>query len=234
MRSIIASRQEEEVLVGEYLNWQEGNPIVPFENPRVTGPARGRCALHRWFAPGNLRCTYCGVEVFCLCGQAGLGPAIRAQLTEFQIALREATLDHLLAKNLGGGTEASNVAVACRRCNCSKGDRRFPGEWIPHRDENTFVGGGELPDLSELSPRARRLGLLVEDIDTTEMGPTVREVAGLLSWRPDTVHRTLEEMFRFGAFHVTAFPCAPSARYFDPIADTSGCFAGSLWVDGWL
>lgn len=221
------------LLVGEYLNWQEGNPIVPFENARRAAPGRGPCRLHRWFAAGALRCTFCGTDVYCPCGQAELDPALQARLKGRDLFSRRATLDHVRARALGGLTEAANVAVACWSCNCSKGDRHFPGEWIPHRDASTYVNGGQLPDLSGLSRAAQRLGRAIELLDSGEVGPSVMELAETHSWRTDGVHRAIEEMFRAKAFRVSAHPCVPSSRFFTPVPDPSDMWAGTIWVDGW-
>lgn len=52
----------------------------------------------------ELKCVYCGS---------------RADLTR----------DHVVPKSRGGSDDPSNIVVACRTCNCSKGDRT-PEEWL--------------------------------------------------------------------------------------------------------
>lgn len=39
------------------------------------------------------------------------------------IPKRAATLDHVVPKCRGGGATRENQVVACRRCNCAKGDK---------------------------------------------------------------------------------------------------------------
>ncbi|MEV6425827.1 HNH endonuclease [Streptomyces sp. NPDC051662] len=107
------------MFVGEYLNWTEGNAIVPYENPRHVSRMKGACSLHQWFQPGLLRCTYCGVSVYCSCGGAEVD---LGEISCFELPKRQAALDHLIPRSRGGGHDANNVAVACRSCSSSKKD----------------------------------------------------------------------------------------------------------------
>ena len=40
-----------------------------------------------------------------------------------RISQKEATVDHIVPKKLGGQTTWENVALACRACNCKKDDK---------------------------------------------------------------------------------------------------------------
>ncbi|MER6398419.1 HNH endonuclease [Kitasatospora sp. NPDC001603] len=191
------------------------------------------CKVHRWFAPGRIRCTFCGVRIYCPCGQAELEPAVREGLKLEDVYRRRATLDHVKARVLGGPTSAANLAVACLSCNCSKADRSFPGEWVPNRDANTFVKPGRLPDIASLSRTARRIGAAIEQRDSDGPVMTVADFAQTGGWRPEVVHRALESLLRSGALCVFAYPCGPSSRHFLPVENPSDAFAGVVWVEGW-
>ncbi|MFF5985303.1 HNH endonuclease [Streptomyces olindensis] len=223
-----------QVLVGEYLNWTEGNPIVPYENPRRTRRTGTACAVHRWFEPGPLRCTYCGVSVYCTCGAAELEPGVIFRVRIADLPKRQATLDHLIPRSHGGKNDADNVAVACRSCNSSKQDLMFPAEWIPNRDLFTYIKSSEsLPMLENISRIGRLISRVIHELDPEEFPPSVAEICAVHHWRPRDVHLALTEMHRAGAFCVFAHPCAPSTRYYRPIADPRDMFAGAVWVDGW-
>lgn len=45
-------------------------------------------------------------------------------------AKERANLEHILPVSKGGAHTFSNTAIACRRCNQSKGDRKFIWEWV--------------------------------------------------------------------------------------------------------
>ncbi|WP_354382829.1 HNH endonuclease signature motif containing protein [Streptomyces sp. PvR034] len=220
--------------VGEYLNWAEGNAIVPYENPRRKNPRAVQCSVHRWFREGSLRCTYCGAWVFCSCGTEEFNSGVISGLRVADLFKRQATLDHVIPRIHGGVNEADNVAVACRSCNSSKQDLGFPGEWIPNRDLHTYIACVEpLPQLEGLSKAARGVVRLVAQLDPQDHPPSVAEVCADQRWRPREVHLALAEIHQRGAFYVFASPCAPAARYFQPVTDPDSAFAGGIWVDGW-
>jgi 5-methylcytosine-specific restriction endonuclease McrA len=79
---------------------------VRLRDERLSGGPLTREELAGVFAKGK-RCVYC----------------------ERPLASREKTLDHLLPVSRGGEHSRENVAIACRRCNASKG-ARTPMEWI--------------------------------------------------------------------------------------------------------
>jgi hypothetical protein len=158
---------------------------------------------------------------------------MRAALSEADFQRRRATLDHVLARSRGGATHADNLAVACASCNFSKKDKDFPGEWTPSRDTNTILTGGEFPELAHLSRRAQRIATTIQRLDPEEEGPCVSDFAHARSWKPVTVHRALNELFKEGAMYISAYPCSPSRRYFCPVPDPTHALAGMIWVDGW-
>ncbi len=45
--------------------------------------------------------------------------------------LSEGSIEHIVPQNHGGGDEASNLAIACKRCNHQKGKRH---DWKPLSD----------------------------------------------------------------------------------------------------
>ncbi|MFJ8948007.1 HNH endonuclease [Streptomyces sp. NPDC102395] len=181
-----------------------------------------------------MRCTYCGVNVYCACGAAEWEPGAIFRVRVADLSRRQATLDHLTPTSRGGRHDADNVAVACRSCNSSKQDLLFPAEWIPNRDLFTYIKSSEsLPPLEGISPMGCRISRLISELDPEEFPPSVAEVCEVQHWRPRDVHRALAEMHRAGAFCVFAHPCAPSTRYYRPIADPQDMFAGAVWVDGW-
>lgn len=233
------------MLIGEYLNWTVGNAIVPHENPRKAEPSPTSCSVHRWFEGSELRCTYCGVRVCCSCGLAVLGQEDLTRLPLTTLFGRQATLDHLIPTSRGGPEVADNLAVACRTCNSSKQDLLFPGEWIPDRDNHTYLSAGDpLPPHTTTSngttsngTTARgmtgKLARMIASLDP-ESPMSVAEICRNNAWRPSHVHRALEGMLRAKAAYVFAFPCWPPSRYFRPVRDPGDIWAGAVWVDGWL
>lgn len=73
------------------------------------------------------RCAYCGRD---LVGEV-------------------ATLDHVLARELGGGNEAKNLVTCCLSCNSSKQDLTIRSWFLVLRDRGV--------DTDQVGPRVRRL-----------------------------------------------------------------------------
>src|SRR3990167_157951 len=71
----------------------------------------------KWFATTSGHCTYCGKKL------------------TWQTAER----DHILPRTLGGTDAPENIAIACRKCNASKGER------APYGWKNAANGTGN-PD----------------------------------------------------------------------------------------
>ena len=44
-------------------------------------------------------------------------------------------IDHVYPLAKGGGNDIDNLVMACRSCNCSKGDKILDDEWTPPNDQ---------------------------------------------------------------------------------------------------
>lgn len=69
-------------------------------------------------------CAYCGVDLT-------------------NAAPEQVNLDHLLPRSAGGKNGAENLVTACRRCNCSRGDK----PWVD------FAPGGAVDRIEQLRRR---------------------------------------------------------------------------------
>lgn len=222
------------MLIGEYLNWTEGNPIIPHENPRRARPFATKCSVHKWFDGGDLRCTYCRVRVYCTCDLTRLAVEERASIPDRLMPGRQATLDHYVPTSRGGVHAADNVVVACRRCNSSKQANLFAEEWIPDRDQHTYISPGDpVMPLPGLGIRAQRIAQLMAVLDPEEGPLSVAEVCRDRGWRPSDVHRALGHMLGARALYAFAHPCWPPKRYLHPVSDPDDALAGEVWLDGW-
>ncbi|PKV85804.1 HNH endonuclease [Streptomyces sp. TLI_146] len=220
--------------IGEYVNWTEGNAIVPHENPRRPRPFATTCSVHRWFDGGDLRCTYCRVRVHCACGLAGLDEEERAGIPLPLLLGRQATLDHFVPTSRGGADAADNVVVACRRCNSSKQANLFAEEWIPDRDRHTYISPGQpMTPPPGLGIRARRIAQLMAALDPDDGPLSVAEVCRQRGWRTSDVHLALGQMLGAKALYAFAHPCWPPQRYLHPVSGPDDALAGRVWLDGW-
>lgn len=75
-------------------------------------------------------CLYCGVDLT-------------------SAAPENVTLDHLVPRSAGGSNEATNLATACRACNCSRQDR----PWVD------YATGGARDRIEQQRHRALNLPL---------------------------------------------------------------------------
>ena len=66
------------------------------------------------------RCLWCGHTTWIAPGTSG------------DLKDRQATVEHLRPRALGGSNEEANLALACRRCNTRRG--RWADELRPHSD----------------------------------------------------------------------------------------------------
>lgn len=79
------------------------------------------------------RCVYCGCEV-----------AVRKRQGR---RLDDATIDHVIPYARGGTDAWTNLVLACRECNESKGDGpALVAQGIEQRTSNSQVGGSNPPE----------------------------------------------------------------------------------------
>ncbi|KAG1666407.1 hypothetical protein FOA52_006516 [Chlamydomonas sp. UWO 241] len=61
---------------------------------------------------GPLRCRYCGIGT------------VRRHWSDYNHHRSDtATVDHVIPRSKGGTDDPCNLVIACRKCNCQKGDR---------------------------------------------------------------------------------------------------------------
>lgn len=99
----------------------------------------------KWIRPERRLAIYAR-DGFC-CAYCGMTAEEGAQLT----------LDHLLACELGGTNEASNLVTACLSCNSSKQDTTMRAWFEVLRDRGL--------DTAKIGPRIRRLVAKALDMD---------------------------------------------------------------------
>jgi hypothetical protein len=161
---------------------------TPLERFRSGGGAHGR--LHRLFGAGPWTCAYCRQAVICSCDR-------NVYLVDGPIKVPgdHATLDHLVPRSRGGLDVPDNIVVACHRCNCSKGSKICPDEWIPRPDDATICEPGDWRTVRTAGLATLGLTVLLERLTV----PTsAREIARWTNERPSTVRRTLALLDELG------------------------------------
>lgn len=130
---------------------------------------------------------------------------------------RHFTIDHIVARVHGGGHDAANLVDACRRCNSSKGTRRFPDEWVPAINDNTIV----VPGRWSWPATPRSAGLVAmglrEVMEGVRSPVTVTEIVAMTDDDPLVVRHALDRLQRAGVLQLATTYQRPWRRYFAPV-----------------
>lgn len=91
------------------LSMMAGRPTFRPNNGKRSRRERVEEIFQAWLAEIGQHCPGCGTLMHCYSGMA-----LRAS------ALEQITLDHIVARALGGGHDATNQWCICRACNWAK------------------------------------------------------------------------------------------------------------------